>query len=381
VARDFFDRATWARSGDVVFARTGLAAYRLGRDVLRRVTVMGRWSDDADLGELDLSIVVPVYRSAECLDALIAAIAVALKPLDISYEVCLVNDGSPDRTWDVVEELCHRHPEVVGVDLRRNFGQDNAILTGLRLARGGAVAIMDDDLQHDPADLPVLLAKLDEGPDVVYADFRVKHQAAWKNLGSWFNGKVAEWVLDKPKGIYLSPYKVLRREVAKLICRYDGPEPYVDGLLFQVTSRFAQVQVEHHPRYAGRSNYNLVRSIAVWARLATGHSVRPLRLVTWFGLLLGILGGILALVVILYRLLYPEDFQAAVAGWASLMVSQLLLGGVTMIFLGILGEHVGRMHVAVAGKKPQATIRAVLNSADTPAALNPLEEATAPWGR
>jgi undecaprenyl-phosphate 4-deoxy-4-formamido-L-arabinose transferase len=342
---------------------------------------MRRESDRTAVGALDLSVVVPVYRSADCLAALIAAIAAALEPQGLSYEVCLVNDGSPDRSWDVVEELCHSHPEVLGVDLRRNFGQDNAILTGLRLARGSAVAIMDDDLQHDPADLPALLAKLDEGPDVVYADFRIKRQAAWKNLGSWFNGKVAEWVLDKPRGVYLSPYKVLRREVAELICRYDGPEPYVDGLLFQVTSRFAQVQVEHHRRYAGRSNYNLMRSIAVWARLATGHSVRPLRLVTWFGLLLGTLGGILAVVVILYRLLYPADFQAAVAGWASLMVAQLLLGGATMTFLGILGEYVGRMHATVAGKKPQAAIREVLNIPATPAALAPAEEATAPCGR
>jgi undecaprenyl-phosphate 4-deoxy-4-formamido-L-arabinose transferase len=340
-------------------------------------------TDVADTAELEpeLSIVVPVYRSAECLKPLVAAITAALEPRGITYEVCLVNDGSPDRTWDVVEELCDTHPEVVGIDLRKNFGQDNAIITGLRFVRGRAVAIMDDDLQHDPADLPALLAKLEEGPDIVYADFRIKRQAPWKNLGSWFNGKVAEWVLDKPKGIYLSPYKVLRREVAELICRYDGPEPYIDGLLFQVTSRFAQVRVEHHPRYAGRSNYNLIRSIAVWARLATGYSVRPLRLVTWFGLGLGTLGGLLAIVVILYRLLYPQYFEAAVAGWASLMVSQLLLGGARMIFLGILGEYVGRMHATVAGKKPQATIREVVNRAATCAVLEPAERETASWGR
>jgi undecaprenyl-phosphate 4-deoxy-4-formamido-L-arabinose transferase len=320
--------------------------------------------------ERELSIVVPVYRSEACLEALVATIAAAMRPLAIDYEVILVNDGSPDHTWDVVEGLCRTHHEVLGVDLRRNFGQDNAILTGLRLAKGRAIAIMDDDLQHHPADLPALLAKLEEGHDVVYADFRRKRQAAWKNLGSWFNGKVAEWVLDKPQGIYLSPYKVLRREVAELICRYDGPEPYVDGLLFQVTSRFGQVEVEHHPRYAGRSNYTFIRSIAVWARLATGHSVRPLRLVTWCGLGLGLLGGLLAIVVTLYRLLYPHEFQSAVAGWASLMVTQLLLGGARMIFLGILGEYVGRMHVAVAGKKPQATIREILNPGATLAALD-----------
>src|SRR5262249_41565580 len=153
-------------------------------------------------------------------------------------------DGSPDHTWDAIATVCSTHDEVIGVDLRRNFGQDNAILAGLRLARGRAIAIMDDDLQHDPADLPALLTKLEDGADVVYADFRERRQAAWKNLGSWFTGRFAEWILDKPRGIYLSPYKVLRRDVAELICRYDGPEPYVDGLLFRVTSRFAQVPVD-----------------------------------------------------------------------------------------------------------------------------------------
>jgi undecaprenyl-phosphate 4-deoxy-4-formamido-L-arabinose transferase len=248
----------------------------------------------------------------------------------------------------------------MGVDLRRNFGQDNAILTGLRFARGRYVAIMDDDLQHDPADLPALLAKAEDGADVVYADFRVKRQPLWKNLGSWFNGKVAEWVIDKPRGVYLSPYKLISKGVAELVCRYEGPFPYVDGLLFQVTSRIAQVPVEHHRRYAGQGNYTFGRSVAVWARLATTFSVGPLRLVTFFGFVLGALGGLLAGVVVLYRLLYPERFVLAVAGWASLMVAQLLIGGVQMVFLGILGEYAGRTHTTVS-RKPQAAIRTVLD--------------------
>ena len=317
-------------------------------------------------GPPDLSIVVPTYCSADCLDALAGAISSALGPTEWAYELILVNDGSPDRTWPTIERLCGADRRVVGIDLRRNFGQDNAILTGLRVARGRLVAVMDDDLQHDPADLPALLARLEQPgpdgipPDVVYADFRRMRQAAWKNLGSWFNGKVAEYVLDKPRGLYLSPYKVLRREVAELICRYDGPEPYVDGLLYLATARFAWVLVEHHPRYAGRGNYDFMRSVAVWARLATGFSVRPLRLVTWCGLALGALGGLLAAIVIIYRLAAPEQFAAAVAGWASLMVGLLVIGGVQMVFLGVLGEYVGRTHTAVGGKKPQATIRAVI---------------------
>jgi undecaprenyl-phosphate 4-deoxy-4-formamido-L-arabinose transferase len=300
------------------------------------------------------------------LEALAGAIDIALGPTGWAYELILVNDGSPDATWAVIERLCRDDRRLLGIDLRRNFGQDNAILTGLRAARGRTVAVMDDDLQHDPADLPALLACLEQPgpdgipPDVVYADFRRKRQAAWKNLGSWFNGKVAEFVLDKPRGVYLSPYKVLRREVAELICRYDGPDPYVDGLLYLVTARFARVPVEHHRRYSGRGSYDFLRSAAVGARLATGFSVRPLRLVTWCGLALGAVGGLLAAAVVAYRLAYPEAFAAAVAGWASLMVGLLVIGGVQMVFLGVLGEYVGRTHTAVGGKKPQATVRAVI---------------------
>lgn len=304
---------------------------------------------------------IPVYRGEPCLVALADAIDAALEPLGKPYEVVLVNDGSPDRSWQVIESLCRTRPWYVGIDLRRNFGQDNAIMTGLRVVRGAAVAIMDDDLQHDPRDLPTLLRALElEEADVVFARFAVKHQAWWKNLGSWLNGRVAEWVIEKPRGIYLSPYKVIRREVTDLICRYDGPDPYVDGLLFQVTTRVAQVSVPHHPRRAGTSGYTLMRSLRVWARLATAFSVKPLRLVIWVGLFFGLLGGGLALYVIAYRLLYPQNFEQSVAGWASLMVAELLTSAVRMLFLGVLGEYAGRTYLAVCNK-PQAAVRTTLN--------------------
>jgi polyisoprenyl-phosphate glycosyltransferase len=308
----------------------------------------------------DLSIVVPVYRSQDCLEALIDAIAAALNPTDRDYEVVLVNDCSPDNSWAVIESICQRNPQVVGIDLRRNFGQDNAIITGLRLARGKYIAIMDDDLQHHPRDLPALLNKIEDGPDAVYAQFSVKRQRLWKNLGSWFNGKFAEWVINKPKQVYLSPYKIIRKEVVEMICRYDGPDPYIDGLLFQITSRISQIPVDHHPRYAGRSTYTVWKSMRVWARLAFSFSARPMRLVSWFGFGFATLGLLLAVLVVLYRLLRPEDFSPNAVGWASLMVALLVLSGIQMLFFGILGEYTGRTFVRV-NNKPQAAIREVIN--------------------
>ncbi|MEO8219041.1 MAG: glycosyltransferase family 2 protein [Acidobacteriota bacterium] len=308
----------------------------------------------------DLSIVVPVYRSSPCLRPLVDAIEQALTPAGITYEVVLVNDYSPDDSWNVIEQLCQERSNVVGVDLRRNFGQDNAIITGLRLIHGRYAAIMDDDLQHHPQDLPGMLAKAMEGFDLVYADFGHKQQKLWKNLGSWFNGKVAEIVIGKPKNVYLSPYKVIEGEVVKLICRYDGPDPYIDGLLFQITARICQVPVLHHDRFAGESTYTFWKSVRVWARLAFSFSVKPLRMVSFLGFTFALLGGVLAIIASLYRLFLPQDFPPQAVGWASLMVALLLLSGIQMMFFGVLGEYAGRMFVRV-NNKPQTAVRKALN--------------------
>src|SRR5262245_27324915 len=311
-----------------------------------------------------LSIVVPVYGSEDCLEALVAAIDREMGSTGLTYEVILVNDGSPDRSWQVIETICDSNPNIIGVDLRRNFGQDNAILTGLGLANGTYIAIMDDGLQHHPRYLSMLVAEIEKGADVVYADFRTKRQSLWKNIGSWFNGKVAEWVIDKPREIYLSPYKIIRREVGELISRYDGPHPYIDGLLFQVTSRITHIPAEHGARYAGHSTYTFWKSVRVWGRLAFSFSVKPLRLVTWFGLGFAVLGLLLAVIVVLYKILYPEAFHPYAVGWASLMVALLLVGGLQLFFFGVVGEYTGRTFLKV-NNKPQTAIREVLNLRST----------------
>ena len=304
----------------------------------------------------DLSIVVPVYLSQDCLKPLMDAIVQALSSEGLSYEVILVNDCSPDQSWAVIEDLCRTHPNVIGVDLRRNFGQDNAILAGLHYAKGHSIAIMDDDLQHHPRYLPVLLSRLAEGHDIVYADFRVKHHKLWKNLGSWFNGKVAEWLLNIPRAFYLSPYKVMRHEIGALICAYTGPDPYVDELIFRVTSRVAQVEVEHQPRVAGTSTYTLWKCIRVWARLAFSSSIMPLRIVTAAGIVTAILGVILGA----FAIFGSPATESALLGQQGWRAMQVILSGFHLVFLGVLGEYVGRTYRAVRGT-PQAVIRETRN--------------------
>ncbi len=312
---------------------------------------------------LYLSVVIPVFRSEACLPALLTELTRALAPTGWDYEVILVNDFSPDRSWQVIESLCAQYPCAVGVDLRRNFGQDSAILTGLRLARGQFVAVMDDDLQHNPADLPALVQMAEQGYDVVFADFNARQHKLWKRLGSWINGKVAEWVLYKPKGLYLSPYKVIRREVAEEISRFHGPSPYIDGLLLQATWRMASIPAHHHERFAGHSNYGFWRSAGVSARLLFCFSVRPVRAVTWTGLItvgIALAAGASALV---YRVLFPEELSEEHFGWACILIAILLGIGMQLFFLGIIGEYVGRISLRV-NEKPQTSVRVVLNCSE-----------------
>jgi len=309
----------------------------------------------------ELSIVIPVYRSADCLNTLIELIGQTMRPTGKQYEVILVNDYSPDESWAVMKSLCEKNDNVVGVDLRRNFGQDNAIMAGLRLARGGYIAIMDDDLQHHPKYLPELIAKIEETEaDVVYADYREKKQKLWKRIGSSIHGKIAEWVIYKPKSVYLSPYKLIRKDVADLICTYHGPKPHIDGLLLQFTFRITQIPVTHHTRYSGKSTYSFWRSAAVASRLAFSFSVRPVRLVSWIGLIIASLASVFIVIIVCYRLFFPEMFTPYAVGWASLMTTILLVSGIQMIFFGILGEYAGRAYLNL-NNQPQTSIRQILN--------------------
>jgi len=298
---------------------------------------------------LAISIVVPVYNSEGCVFELTKQIAEALK--DIPYEQIMVNDCSKDHSWQRICEVIEKGFPVVGINLRKNSGQDNALFAGLEQAQGKYVVIMDDDLQHSPSDIPRLYQEIQKGYDVVYADFTHKRQRFWKNLGSWFNGKIAELVIAKPKGLYLSPFKIIRHEVVTQIVSSATLYPYIDGLLFQVTRNIIQIPVNHHKREIGRSNYTLYKSIQVFAKLLFGFSVMPLRISS-------MLGGISACAGFLLAIYYVVEWilgRNKVEGWTTLVVLLLILGGLILLALGIIGEYVGRLYLTV-NKNPRFTV-------------------------
>lgn len=294
---------------------------------------------------IELSVVIPVYMSEEGLPRLLQRLSESLPRQFRDFEAILVVDGSPDRSFEVLRELAPSFPFLRAYDLRKNVGQDNAIMAGLARARGKLVAIMDDDLQHDPDDLGAMAAKVREGWDACFANFRVRHHAWWKNLGSRFNGQIASILLGKPNDLYLSPFKVLSRGLVQEIITYRGPYPYVDGLIVLNSSRLTQVPVEHHPRTSGVGNYNMRRSLRVWLKLATGFSISPLRAISFLGFLSSILSVIAGLWIILRHI----TVGYRVEGWASLMVTTTLLGGIQLVCLGMIGEYVGRSYLLTAG--------------------------------
>lgn len=303
---------------------------------------------------MDLSIVVPVYRSANCLDELVRRVETDLRGRVGSYELILVNDDSPDNSWDAITSLTRIFPFVVGLNLRKNVGQDNAIMAGLHHATGDIVVIMDDDLQHNPADIPSLCAAMGNEHDVVYARFLTKKQALWKNLGSWLSDRLAVVVLGKPRDIYMSPFKALRGDIVKEIVKYDGPFSYVDGVLFGITSRITQIDTVHHTRFAGRSNYNLLRSVKVWLKLATGFSVIPLRLAMIIGGIISLTSFVMASFFVFQVLFLARQPE----GYPSLIVTVFFLGGIQLMALGAMGEYIGRIFLT-QNRTPQFTVRDV----------------------
>jgi undecaprenyl-phosphate 4-deoxy-4-formamido-L-arabinose transferase len=306
-----------------------------------------------------LSIVIPLFDAALTLPALCRE----LSALEIpgGFELILVNDGSRDETEAIALQLAResRIP-ITFLSLSRNFGEHNAVLAGLRASTGQYVVTMDDDLQNPPSEVLKLLAITEaEQRDVVYAIYERKEHAWWRNLGSKLTNIIADYVVEKPRRLYLSSFRCMTRLVADEVAKSRTPYPYIDGLIFQITQNAGAVSVRHVGRGQGRSGYTFRKLVRLWMSMLVNFSVLPLRLMTFAGMVTSALGFLAVIEVLLEHLLRRNP-----TGWSSLMAAILLLSGTQLLLLGIMGEYVGRIYLGISDK-PQSVVRAKFTSSGT----------------
>jgi glycosyltransferase involved in cell wall biosynthesis len=284
------------------------------------------------------SVVVPVYNSQGTLHDLVNQLGNVLPGLFGKYEVILINDGSLDDSWQVIQELVAAFSWVRGIDLMRNYGQHNAILCGVRDARFDIVVTMDDDLQHPPDEIGTLYKKLLEGYDVVYGTPKKLPHSLWRNIFSRLTKILLAFVMNVPTVRNISAFRIFKTELRKAFVQYQHPGVILDVLLSWGTSRFSSVQVDEAPRQVGVSNYNLYRLVNQAFFILTGYSTFPLRFASMLGFLFTVFGfGILIYVLSVFFI------EGSIPGFTFLASIIVIFSGTQLITLGIFGEYLARI--------------------------------------
>jgi len=284
------------------------------------------------------------------LPELVARIDPVLKSLGQPFELVLVNDGSPDNSWQVIEKLASAHQWVRGIALMRNFGQHNALLCGIRNARHEIVVTIDDDLQHPPEEIVKLLAKLGEGYDVVYGTPQEEQHGMWRNLASQLTKLSLKSTMGVDVARNVSAFRVFRTELRGAFANYQSPFVSIDVLLTWATTRIAAVQVQHDPRKIGTSNYTVGKLVRYAFNMITSFSVLPLQIASLVGFLFTLFGA-LVLFYVVGRYLVTGT---SVPGFPFLASIIAIFSGAQLFALGIIGEYLARVHFRTMDKPPYA---------------------------
>ena len=304
-----------------------------------------------------VSFVIPCYRSKNTVKSVVDEIFSAVGALNkYRCEIILVNDCSPDETFSVLRELAGSDARITAIDLAKNFGQASAIMAGLHHCRGDIIVCMDDDGQTPACEVGKLLDKIEEGYDVVYAEYEHKQHSSFRNFGTKLNNWMTEVLLGKPKELTITSYHALKRYVVEEMLRYEQCFPYIEGLVLRTTRKICAVPVTHRQRTEGESGYTFSKLLAMWMDGFTAFSVKPLRLATFAGMFTAFIGFIYAVIIVIKHFVdstIPE-------GWSSTMALQLVLGGIILIVLGLIGEYIGRIYMCI-NASPQFVVREIIN--------------------
>ncbi|MBP3277646.1 MAG: glycosyltransferase family 2 protein [Butyrivibrio sp.] len=306
------------------------------------------------MAEKMISFVIPCYRSENTLEAVVSEIETTMSRIgDYNHEIILINDGSPDNTWETIREMSKKYGDAVtGINLAKNFGQHAALMAGLNASKGDIVICLDDDGQTPADEADKLIAAIENGADVAYARYGRKQHNLFRNFGTAMNEWMASVMLGKPKDLYVSSYFAARRFVVDEMVKYESSYPYVIGLVLRTTRNIVNVDVTHRKREVGVSGYTLGKLFALWINGFTAFSIKPLRIATFSGVTFAFLGFIYGIYTIIKKFVRPD----VPVGFSALMSAVIFIGGMLMLMLGMIGEYLGRLYIS-QNKNPQYVIR------------------------
>lgn len=286
-----------------------------------------------------LSFIIPTYKGEATLEKLVKDLFSFFKNYDI--EIIIVNDCSPDNTHELCKKLITEFPKnITYIKLSKNFGEHNAVMAGLRHSEGQNAIIMDDDYQNLPSEaLKLAEYSLKNDFDVVYTKYKVKEDSFMRNIMSKIANFSAEKLINKPKGIYLSSFKFINRNLINEIIKYGGPFPYIDGLILAKTHNIGSCNVLHAPRTNGKSSYSLLKLGKHFSNLIINFSTKPIHLFSTIGLVILLISLIFLIITVVEKIINPNLPQ----GYSTLITLIIFFSGIQILFLGLLGEYVGKI--------------------------------------
>ena len=300
------------------------------------------------------SIVIPCYKSSHTIREVVELTASQMSELGKTpFEFLLVDDSSPDdgETLLTLRDLADEYSYVKVIELAQNAGQHNAVMAGLNYAKGDVIIAMDDDLQTHPSQLPKLFEAFDQGYDIVYGHYPDKHHSGFRNFGSWVNYTSVRILIGKPKDLKTSSFWIIKKFVRDYVIEYKSHYTHLQGLFLRTTRNIASVPVEHFERGYGKSGYTFGKLLSLWSNIM-GYSIVPLRIATRAGVFFAVIGILGAIAIALKKILAPTS----AVGWFSIMVAVCFFSGLIMLFLGLIGEYLGRMFQNMSNS-PQYVVR------------------------
>jgi glycosyltransferase involved in cell wall biosynthesis len=301
-----------------------------------------------------ISVVTPVYNGEASVGELCRRLAEVLPRISAQHEVILVNDGSRDRSWETISELCSRSPAVRGLNLMRNYGQHNALLCGIRAAKYDLVVTMDDDLQHPPEEIPRLLARLEEGFDVVYGAPKAEQNGLMRALASRITRLALSAAVGSDVAKNVSAFRAFPTQLREAFAAYQSPFVSIDVLLTWATTRFGATAVAFQPRHSGASNYTFTKLVRHAFDMMTGFSTAPLQLASLIGFTCTLFG----LAVFIY-VFVRFCLEGSVPGFPFLASIIAIFSGAQLFALGVIGEYLARMHFR-SMKRPAYVVRTTI---------------------